>query len=122
MASFPEPLGFSESLEEYVTSCGLSPNNCGCNLSKEYKENLNRMPMLEHSEECVIGVAYTSWKEKGRKSLELIRALLPPPEVTTAPLRAGSVFDILAEAEERSERRDYQEDRRGSRNSGRNRV
>jgi len=120
MPSFPEPLGFSESLEEYVSRCGLSPNSCGCNLSKEYKDHLSAMPMLSHSYECQIGAAYGTWKEKGRKSLELIRASLQPPEVTFAPLRAGAEFDILAE--ERPEGRGYREDRRGPRNSGRNRV
>lgn len=116
MASFPEPLGFSESLEEYVARCGLGFDNCGCNLRGEYRDSPDKMRLVDHSDECSIGVAYGMWKERGKRVWDLIKNSLQPVEVTTTSSGIGPEFDILAE--EKADRRG----RDAPRNSGRNRV
>jgi hypothetical protein len=69
----PEPLGFSESLEQYVSRCGIQKEHCNCgvgeNRAKVEKQGYPSLPgyfpCSGHALSCPFGESYAMWKKRG---------------------------------------------------------
>jgi hypothetical protein len=80
--TLPTPIGFNESLEEYVSRCKINGHDCTCSVRKRYPQALNSnklmpkdvLPRTGHTDSCPIGEAYLAWKQQGRKVWDVILA------------------------------------------------